>query len=181
MNYTLDSLFGVKDEVIVVCGGTRGIGREIANGLADLGAKLAIVATKQFACDQAAEELKARGAQDAIGCAADVTDFAAVQAAFAKIYEHYQKIDGLVNCAGINKALPLLEIDMADFNQVVDVNFTGIVHCCKAAGPYMLPAHKGRIVNVSSLSALQGKAKYTAYSASKAAINGFTRALSTEW
>ena len=55
MNYTLDSLFGVKDEVIVVCGGTRGIGREIANGLADLGAKLAIVATKQFACDQAAE------------------------------------------------------------------------------------------------------------------------------
>lgn len=66
MNYTLDSLFGVKDEVIVVCGGTRGIGREIANGLADLGAKLAIVATKQPACDQAAEELKARGAQDAI-------------------------------------------------------------------------------------------------------------------
>ena len=74
-----------------------------------------------------------------------------------------------------------LEIDMADFNHVVDVNFTGIVHCCKAAGTYMLPAHKGRIVNVSSLSALQGKAKYTAYSASKAAINGFTRALSTEW
>ena len=181
MNYTLDSLFGVKDEVIVVCGGTRGIGREIANGLADLGAKLAIVATKQPACDQAAEELKARGAQDAIGCAADVTNFAAVQAAFAKIYEHYQKIDGLVNCAGINKALPLLEIDMADFNHVVDVNFTGIVHCCKAAGTYMLPAHKGRIVNVSSLSALQGKAKYTAYSASKAALNGFTRALSTEW
>ena len=110
MNYTLDSLFGVKDEVIVVCGGTRGIGREIANGLADLGAKLAIVATKQPACDQAAEELKARGAQDAIGCAADVTDFTAVQAAFAKIFEHYQTIDGLVNCAGINKALPLLEI-----------------------------------------------------------------------
>ena len=70
---------------------------------------------------------------------------------------------------------------MADFNHVVDVNFKGIVHCCKAAGTYMLPAHKGRIVNVSSLSALQGKAKYTAYSASKAAINGFTRALSTEW
>ena len=181
MNYTLDSLFGVKDEVIVVCGGTRGIGREIANGLADLGAKLAIVATKQPACDQATEELKARGAQDAIGCAADVTDFAAVQAAFAKIFEHYQTIDGLVNCAGINKALPLLEIGMADFNHVVDVNFKGIVHCCKAAGTYMLPAHKGRIVNVSSLSALQGKAKYTAYSASKAAINGFTRALSTEW
>lgn len=86
-----------------------------------------------------------------------------------------------MNCAGINKALPLLEIGMADFNHVVDVNFKGIVHCCKAAGTYMLPAHKGRIVNVSSLSALQGKAKYTAYSASKAAINGFTRALSTEW
>ena len=146
MNYTLDSLFGVKDEVIVVCGGTRGIGREIANGLADLGAKLAIVATKQFACDQAAEEtLKARGAQDAIGCAADVTDFAAVQAAFAKIYEHYQKIDGLVNCAGINKALPLLEIGMADFNHVVDVKFYGhrpllqgrrYLHAARAQGPH---------------------------------------------
>lgn len=181
MNYTLNSLFGVQGDVIVVCGGTRGIGREIANALADLGARLAIVATRQEACEQAAEELKARGAADAIGCAADVTDFAAVQGAFARIYEKYQRIDGLVNCAGINHVAPLLEIDMENFNHVVDVNFTGIVHCCKAAGQYMLPAHKGRIVNVSSLSALQGKAKYTAYSASKAAINGFTRALSTEW
>ena len=181
MNYTLNSLFGVQGDVIVVCGGTRGIGREIANALADLGARLAIVATRQEACEQAAEELKARGAADAIGGAADVTDFAAVQGAFARIYEKYQRIDGLVNCAGINHVAPLLEIDMENFNHVVDVNFTGIVHCCKAAGQYMLPAHKGRIVNVSSLSALQGKAKYTAYSASKAAINGFTRALSTEW
>ena len=62
---------------------------------------------------------------------------------------------------------------------MVDVNFTGIVHCCKAAGTYMLPAHKGRIVNVSSLSALQGKAKYTAYSASKAAIVNVTISAAT--
>lgn len=181
MRYTFDSLFGLKDEVIVICGGTRGIGRELANALADLGARLAIVATRQAACDQAAAELKERGAADAIGCAADVTDFAAVDAAFAKIHAHYQKIDGLVNCAGINHIQPLLDIEMENFNHVIDVNFTGIVHCCKAAGKYMLPAKKGRVVNVSSLSALQGKAKYTAYSASKAAINGFTRALSTEW
>lgn len=181
MNYTLDSLFGVRDQVIVVCGGTRGIGREIANALADLGARVAVVATLQDVCDRAARELKARGAVDAIGCAADVTNFAAVEAAFARIYETYHRIDGLVNCAGINHIAPLLEMDMRDFNHVVDVNFTGIVHCCKAAGRYMLPAHAGRIVNVSSLSALQGKSKYTAYSASKAAINGFTRSLSTEW
>ena len=181
MRYTLDALFGLKDEVIVICGGTRGIGRELANALADLGARLAIIATKQAACDQTAAELKERGAADAIGCAADVTNFSAVEAAFASIYAHYQKIDGLVNCAGINHIQPLLDIEMENFNHVIDVNFTGIVHCCKAAGKYMLPAGKGRVVNVSSLSALQGKAKYTAYSASKAAINGFTRALSTEW
>ncbi|MGN0974573.1 MAG: SDR family NAD(P)-dependent oxidoreductase [Gemmiger sp.] len=181
MNYSLESLFGLKGEVIVICGGTRGIGREIANALADLGANLAIVATRQEACECAARELKERGAGDAVGYAADVTDFDAVQAAFENIYNHYGRIDGLVNCAGINHVKPLLDIDMEDFNHVVDVNFKGIVHCCKAAGRYMLPAHKGRIVNVSSLSALQGKSKYTAYSASKAAVNGFTRSLSTEW
>ena len=181
MNYSNETLFGLRDEVIVICGGTRGIGRELANALADLGARLAILATRQDACENTARELKERGAADAIGCAADVTDFAAVQAAFARIYQHYRRIDGLVNCAGVNHIQPLLDISMQDFDRVVDVNFTGIVHCCKAAGQYMVPAGKGRVVNVSSLSALQGKANYTAYSASKAAINGFTRSLSTEW
>ena len=87
-----------------------------------------------------------------------------------------------MNCAGINKALPLLEIDMADFNHVVDVNFTGIVHCCKAAGTYMLPAHKGRIVNLSSAKAFLGTDRdYTAYCASKGAINMYTAQLACEW
>lgn len=178
--YTLEALYGLKEQVVVISGGTRGIGRELANACIDLGARVAVIGSSAQGCADAQNALCTRGGE-ALGVAADVTDEQAVDAAFAQIAAHFGRIDALVNCAGINHIEPLHTLDMADFNRVIDVNFTGTVHCCKAAGTYMLPAEKGRIVNISSLSALQGKSFYTAYSASKAAMHGFTRSLATEW
>ncbi|WP_195277381.1 SDR family NAD(P)-dependent oxidoreductase [Anaerotruncus rubiinfantis] len=182
MKYTLENLFGIKDEVIVVSGGTGTIGLELCRGFVSLGAKVGIIGLFPKDCEAAVESLHADypGA-DVLALPADVTNEQAVNDAVDQIHAHFGKIDGLVNCAGINIINSLSAITMAEFNKVMDVNFTGIVICCKSVGRYMLKAKKGRVVNISSLSSIQGKSYYTAYAASKAAINGFTRSLSIEW
>lgn len=182
MKYTLENLFGISGEVFVVSGGTGTIGLELCRGLVSLGAKVGILGIFEKDCAAAVEKLKEEFPEaGAAAFQADVTDEDAVNAAVDRIYETFGRIDGLINCAGINIIDSLAHITMKEFNRVMDVNFTGTVICCKSVGRYLLKAKKGRVVNISSLSATQGKAYYTAYASSKAAINSFTRALSIEW
>lgn len=182
MDYTLENLFGIKDDVFIVSGGTGAIGFELCRGFLALGGKVGIIGHSKEKCQLAAEKLSAEyPSGDIIAEAADVTDENAVNIAVDRIFSHFKRIDGLVNCAGINIIESLSRITIKDFNTVMDVNFTGTVICCKSAGRYMLKARSGRIVNISSLSSIQGKSYYTAYASSKAAINSFTRALSIEW
>ena len=182
MAYTLDSLFGVKDEVIMLSGGTGSIGLELSRGLLDLGAKVALMGSNREKCDRIGNDLKkVYPEENFMFVTADITDENAVNTAVDEVYEHFGKIDGLVNCAGINIIQSLNKITMDEFNKVMNINFTGMVICCKSVGRYMLKANKGRIVNISSLSSIQGKSYYTAYASSKAAINSFTRALAIEW
>ena len=98
-----------------------------------------------------------------------------------QIDRHFGRIDGLVNAAGMNIIESLEKMTLSDFQKVMDTNFTSVAICCKYAGGYMLRAKKGRIVNISSLSTVKGKAYYTAYASSKAAVDSFTRALAIEW
>lgn len=178
--YTLEGLFGMSGRSVVICGGSSGLGREVALALADLGAQVGIIGRSPKKVESVLAELRER-TPDCIGVAADVADEAGMRAAFAKINEAFGKIDGLVNTAGINIIESLDKIDLADFDKVMATNFRGIVLTCKIAGEYMLPRGYGAIVNVSSQSTKRGKANYTAYAASKAAIDGFTRALAVEW
>ncbi|NLI22880.1 MAG: SDR family oxidoreductase [Clostridiales bacterium] len=182
MDYTLEHLFGIRDEVFVVSGGTGTIGLELCRGMIALGAKVGILGISQEDCDRAAAKLQAEfpGAP-VLAAVADVTDEAMVNEAVDRIYARFGRIDGLINCAGINVIDSLAHITIEDFNRVMNVNFTGTVICCKSVGRYLLRARKGRVVNISSLSATQAKAYYTAYASSKAAINSFTRALAIEW
>ena len=180
MKYQYRDLFGIDGKVIVVSGGTRGIGRELSLAFSDLGASVAVIGTNKERLNEVEIIIKEKGA-DFLGVIADVSDETAVDHAFDEIIKKFRKIDGLINCAGINHIEELDTIPMEKFQRVMDVNFSGTVLCCRAAGKYMLKSGYGRIVNISSLSAFKGKSKYTAYSASKSAIHGFTRALSTEW
>ena len=178
--YTLESLFGMNGRPIVVCGGSSGLGREIALALADLGAQVAIVGRSPKKVEKVLGELKEKR-EDSLGFAADVTDEASIREAYTKINEGFGKIDGLVNTAGINIIESLENISMSDFDKVIDTNFRGMVVSCKVAGEFMLPRGFGAVVNISSQSTRRGKSNYTAYAASKAAIDGFTRALAVEW
>jgi len=180
MTYHLDDLFGMKDRSVVVAGGSSGLGSEIASALVDLGAQVAIIGRTKEKCDRVLESLKKKN-PSALGFCQDITDEKAMEAVFEAVYKTFGKIDGLVNCAGICQIEDLRNFSMKDFNRVLEVNLLGTVICCKIAGKYMLEAGSGSIVNISSQSTRLGKPGYTAYAASKAAVDGFTRALATEW
>ena len=126
MKYTLENLFGISGEVFVVSGGTGTIGLELCRGLVSLGAKVGILGIFEKDCAAAVEKLKEEFPEaGAVAFQADVTDEDAVNAAVDRIYETFGRIDGLINCAGINIIDSLAHITMKEFNRVMDVNFTG--------------------------------------------------------
>lgn len=180
MNLSLEGLFSVRDKVVVISGGSGGIGSGFAGALLFLGATVVLLDYNAESLRRVSGELSKNGGGVSTETA-DITDYASVEAAFDRVFSQYGKIDGLVNCAGINIVRGLNEISAEDFDRVIRVNLLGTVNCSKAAGKYMIPAGKGRVVNISSLAATHGKPNYTAYTASKAAVNGFTYSLAAEW
>lgn len=180
MNYTLESLFQIKDRAVVIPGGASGIGFEIACALADLGANVAVIGRTPRKCEKAEAELKRRN-PSARAIVANVQSQEEISRAFAAAAEAFGKIDGLVYSAGINHIEELETQPEADFDDVMNTNFKGLVYSCKEAGKYMRANGFGAIVNISSTSTTWTKPAYTAYSASKAAGDGFIRSLACEW
>jgi len=172
MGFDINKMFGLKDDVAVVTGAAGGIGLEIARGLSLAGAKVIAVdiSKKDPAYDNDLEYFEV-----------DVTDEKQVDELIKKILEKHQRIDILINCAGvvhIEKA-ELFDIDKWDF--VMDVNVKGTMIMCKLIGAQMVQKRKGRIVNFSSVRGLQGKSGYLAYATSKGAVNMLTKTLAVEW
>lgn len=178
--YTLEQLYGIRGDVIVVTGAAGGIGMELCRAILDLGGRVGAIVRSEEKRKRLQESLDAEDGQFVCELA-DLTVEEQVKAAMDRMHTQFGKIDGLVNAAGMNIIESLDAMTMADFQKVIDSNFTSIVMCCKYAGHYMLQEKKGRIVNISSLSTVKGKAFYTAYASSKAAVDSFTRALSIEW
>ncbi len=179
MQYTLQDMYGLQDKVCIVTGASRGIGLEIATGLANLGAIPVLVGTSAPLLDQALTKLHEQNLP-AHAVAADVTSEQDVDRMTAEVVAKYGRIDGLVNCAGVSHIEDLANFDIEKFRRVLDVNLTGTMICCKSVSKYMLPQKSGRIVNISSVRGLQGKAGYSAYAASKGAINTLTKSLAVE-
>jgi NAD(P)-dependent dehydrogenase (short-subunit alcohol dehydrogenase family) len=180
MGYQLEELFGVEGRAIVVVGGSSGMGAEIASALVDLGAQVAIIGRTREKCERVLKSLQEKN-PSSLGFTIDITDEKAMEETFETIYKTFGKIDGLVNSAGICQIEDLENFSIKDFNRTIDVNLIGTVISCKLAGKYMIKAGYGSIVNISSQSTRLGKPGYTAYAASKAGVDGFTRALATEW
>ncbi|MGC3964850.1 MAG: glucose 1-dehydrogenase [Rhodocyclaceae bacterium] len=179
MEYSLERLFGVKGQVIVVTGASRGIGQELAIALGELGAR--VVATASSA-ESLADTRAAFAEKGLVGlfAPADVSREDEVTALAERAIESFGHIDGLVNMAGITHISSLFDFDLEDFRHVLDVNLMGTVVCCKIFGQHMVAQGGGRIVNISSVRGLQGKANYGAYAASKGAVNTFTKSLAVE-
>ena len=164
---------GERTGIAIVTGGARGIGAALVERLARDGWSV-------IAADIApapAGELPA----NVEPCRVDVTDRDQVQELMARIAAERGRIDLLVNNAGITRQAPLAELSWADWSAVVDVNLHGVFNCLQAAGRHMLDAGQGVIINISSVASERGSPARTAYSTTKAAINGLTRSAAVEW
>ncbi len=170
----------LKDRVAVITGSRRGIGKAIALKFAAQGAKIVIndiVPAEEM--NDVVEEIKALGS-DAIAVQADVSDLEQATTLMKAATEQFDKIDILVNNAGITRDTLLMRMKPEDFDAVMNVNLRSAWVCSKAAIRNMMKKRYGRIINMSSVSGIMGNAGQTNYSASKAGVIGFTKALARE-
>lgn len=165
----------------VVTGGTRGIGFAIVETFLKNGASVALFGSRQETVDKALAKLKAENPDwDVMGLAPDLTDYAAVEAAMAKVTEAFGRIDILVNNAGITRDGLLMMMKPEDFDAVIAANLRGAFLCMKAVARQMVKQRYGRIVNLSSVVGLRGNAGQVNYAASKAGVIGMTKSLAKE-
>lgn len=180
MSYSLESLFSIQNEVIIVTGASSGIGQEVAFALAELGARVVCVSGNAERL-RSTENLFGANNLSALFCVADVTKEIEINALAEKVMAQFGQVNGLINFAGITKIASLFDFDLADFERILQVNLMGSVICAKVFGKIMCDQKSGRIINISSVRGLQGKANYSAYAASKGAVNTFTKSLALEF
>lgn len=176
-------LFDLTGRVAIVSGGSIGLGRQMAEGLAEMGANLVLCARKKERCEQAAEELRALGVQ-ALALACDVRDRAAIQAVVEATLASFGRIDILVNNAGVSWAAPVEEMTLEQWDKVLSTNLTGTFLFCQAAGKAMLEQRSGKIINVASVAGLGGASaelQAIGYHASKGGVIAFTKDLACKW
>ncbi len=174
------SLFDLSGRTAVVIGGTSGIGRVLALGLADAGADVVATARRQNLVDEVGAEIETRGRRT-LKVACDVGDEASLVALRDAVVSTFQHVDIVVSCAGTTKRAPTLEMDTAEWQRIVDVNLMGTLRAYKAFAPPMIERKSGRLIGIASLSSFVGLQEVSAYTASKSAIAGLTRALAVEW
>jgi 3-oxoacyl-[acyl-carrier protein] reductase len=170
----------LEGRVAVVTGGARGIGRAIVEKLAGLGANVVIADMLFDQAEKTAQEISELTGNKIIAIPVNVTDGKSAADLIDKTLQEFGKVDILVNNAGITRDTLILRMDEADWDAVLDVNLKGVFNCAKAVVRPMMKQRYGRIINISSVSGQAGQAGQTNYSASKAGVIGFTKALARE-
>jgi 3-oxoacyl-[acyl-carrier protein] reductase len=170
----------MQGRVAVVTGGARGIGRSIVEKLAFLGADVVIADMLVDLAEETAIEVAKLTQKKMVPIKVNVTDGKSTNELIDQTVNQFGHIDILVNNAGITRDMLILRMEEADWDAVLDVNLKGVFNCSKAAIRPMMKQRYGRIVNISSVSGQTGQAGQTNYSASKAGIIGFTKALARE-
>jgi 3-oxoacyl-[acyl-carrier protein] reductase len=170
----------VLGSVAIVTGGSRGIGKAIVLELVSNGVKVAFTyQTNREAADALYKEVQEQGGE-IIGFQQDVTDFEGVKAVFAAVNDRFGRLDMLINNAGITRDKPLAMMKEVDWQAVIETNLYGTINFSRAAVYAFMKQRSGRIVNITSVSGQTGLPGQTNYSASKAGIIGFTKALAKE-
>jgi len=164
----------------IVTGGTRGIGRAIAELLAQRGANVMIAARSNEQAHTAADEIASATGQRVIPIVVDVSNFESAKLMVDAAIKEFERVDILINNAGVTRDTLIMRMEEADWDFVVDINLKGTFNCSKAVVRQMIKQRFGRIINISSVAGLMGNAGQTNYSASKAGIIGFSKALARE-
>jgi gluconate 5-dehydrogenase len=179
----VQQLFDLTDRVALVTGGSRGLGQEMAEALAEAGARLVLCARRKEWLDPTVEELRGRGFT-VLGRVCDVANPAEVQAVVDQALAEYGRIDILVNNAGVSWGDEPERMPVEKWDKVLAINLTGAFLCAQAVGRAMIERRAGSIINISSVAGLRGSVApphYAGYAASKAGLMGLTRELAVSW
>lgn len=176
-------LFDLSGRVAIITGGSAGLGRQMAQGLAEMGANLVLCARKKDRCEQAAEELRGLGVETfGLGC--DVRKADEVGAVVQETLSRFQRIDILINNAGTSWGAPVEEMKLEHWNKVIETNLTATFLFSQAVGRHMVPQRRGKIINIASVAALRGASpelQAIGYHASKGGVIAFTKDLACKW
>lgn len=176
-------LFDLTERVAIITGGSIGLGRQMAEGLAEMGAHLVLCARKKERCEQTAEELQKLGVKTlALGC--DVKNPAGIQEVVDATLSQFGRIDILINNAGTTWGAPAEEMRLEHWNKVIETNLTGTFLFSQAVGKVMIKQRRGKIINVASVSGLRGappEVPAIGYHASKGGVISFTKDLACKW
>ena len=180
---TINELFNLKDRVAIVTGGSRGLGQEMAEGLAEAGASLMLCARRDEWLTPTVDAFRARGFT-VEGMLCDVSKAADVQAVVDKTVSRFGKVDVLINNAGVTWAAEPEALPLDKWQKVVDINLTGAFLFAQAAGRDMLKREWGRIINIASIAGMHASVNgphYAPYAATKAGLIGLTKELAVSW
>ena len=175
-----DKLFDLTGRVAVVMGGTSGIGRAIALGLARAGADVVATGRREALVTEVAGEIEQLGKRS-LRLAVDAGNRASIDALRDQVQGELGRVDILVNAAGQTFRKPTVEIGDEEWNKLMDVNLTGTLRACQSFYQPLLASGRGRIINIASLTSYVAFFEVTAYAASKAGVLGLTRNLAVEW
>jgi NAD(P)-dependent dehydrogenase (short-subunit alcohol dehydrogenase family) len=174
------SLFDLSGRSAVVVGGTSGIGRALALGLADAGADVVASGRREALVNEVAGEIERRG-RKTLRIASDVADVPSLERLRDACLQAFGQIDALLCVAGTTKRVATLDMAEADWDRIISTNLTGTLRACQVFGREMVKRRSGRIITIGSLSSFVGLMEVAAYVASKSAVAGLTRALAVEW
>jgi NAD(P)-dependent dehydrogenase (short-subunit alcohol dehydrogenase family) len=174
------TLFDLSGRLAVVVGGTSGIGRAIALGFADAGADVVVTGRRESLVDEVADEIEGRGRRS-LRMPADVSDTAGLERVKQACVDTFGRLDIMIYAAGTTKRVATLDMDEAEWHRILDTNLTGMLRSCQVFGREMVARRSGRVIAIASLTSFVGMYEVAAYTASKAAVAGLTRALAVEW
>ncbi len=167
-------------KVAVVVGGSSGIGKTIALGLAQAGADVVASARRMELVKTLADEIESLGRRS-LRVTCDVADRDSLDKLLKTCLEAFGKVDIMVNAAGITKRAPTLEFSEEDWNRILDTNLTGTLRACQVFGRHMVERRYGRIINIASMGSFLALFEVAAYSASKSGLASLTKSLAIEW
>jgi len=176
----LETLFSLEGKVALVTGGSKGLGQTIAMALAQAGADVAICSRNREEVTVAGNEIRSETGREVLAVEADASKVGDVERLVEQTVARLNGLDILVNNAGINRHHDIQDQTDEDWQAVIDVDLSGPLYCTRAAVRYMLTAHTGRIINISSILGLVGYPRRAAYCASKGGLLNMTRCLAVE-
>jgi gluconate 5-dehydrogenase len=176
----IEQLFSLKGKTALVTGATHGLGMSMALALAKAGAQLVVNDISKEKLDNAIKEYAAAGFK-VHGYVFDVTDEASVKTHIEKIEKEVGAIEILINNAGIIKRIPMVDMEVADWEQVIKIDLTGPFIMSKQVGKYMIQRKRGKIINICSMMSELGRDTVSAYAAAKGGLKMLTKNMATEW